>query len=395
MDSRQLTRRGISTNLKVVRPEEMEVITKRDRQEIGRARFVAEARRRNWHRFIFITIGSTVLAGGFIGLIVALVVRGSLPSFPEFSDSLVAKMRQAFRQELAASKADAPQPIQVVTMTPEIEKAIENKFEQLGLQAARNSPIVKEKEARIAAQQKMIDGLSKAKRNAEAELKQVSAKYAEANDQLDLVQQKLELASDKDREGIVKDAVAHLSRDDVEALLLLEKLSVGESRGRMTALGPWVPMYIYVPQRDRNGKAILDKNKKYILVRKVKPGPYNPWVRIKNGIPHDRAYGFAQMMGENIPAWSEEATGIRYTPDQLLKEPDVYRKVALYQIRKYLKMYNHNPDDVFSAWHSGRPLKKAKNSRDANLATPEYVRQAKSANIADPTVWKNARRSGQ
>lgn len=338
---------------------------------------VREQRNRHALWFFIKLVGGMVSAALIVMTIInVVVVKAALPSptfFTDVKNDIVAEVGKVVRDAIPQQQKMVVEAKLDSESAAIIQTAVQKEVQAAGLVIARNSPIVKRLEADNAAKQRMIDDLSRAKRQTEVSLKKVSAEKAELVDQLDLVQQKLEQASETDRPGIVKDAVAHLSRDDVEALLILEKLTVRESSGRVRAYGPWVVL------RDAKGKP--------------KKGPHNPWIKVVRGTPHDRAYGFAQIMGENIPSWSEEATGVRYTPEQLVKEPDVYRKVALFQIRKLLQRYNHNPDDVLSVWHSGRPLRMAKNSRDVNLSTPEYVQSVKSASITDKSVWENARKN--
>lgn len=322
------------------------------------------------------------------GLVAAFIIGRKIPSitdFKELKNDFLADIGKVVREN---SSQNVIVPIDA-KISPELAASIRQEvtatIKEAGLVIAQDAPIFKKMKADNIAQQRVILDLSKAKTKAENEAQKERSEKTALVDELDLVQQKLEKSGGKDREGIVKDAVAHLNRDDVEALLLLEQLTVRESSGRIKAYGPWVQMKVWVQKKNVWGKPTM------ILVNK--PGPYNPWIKVVKGVPYDRAYGMAQIMGENIPQWSEEATGIRYTPELLIREPDVYRKVALFQIRKLLQTYKHNPDDVISVWHSGRPLSQAKaqNSRDVNMSTSDYVKQVKSASVTDSGVWKNAR----
>lgn len=358
-------------------PPKLKVVSSEE-TELGRP-INQEREQRNRHALWFFIklVGGMVTAALVVMTIInVVVVKAALPSsnfLKEAKSEIVAEVGKVVRDNIPQQQKVVVEAKLDSESAAIIQTAVQREVQAAGLVIARDSPFVKKLEAENSAKQRMIDDLSRAKRQTEAKLQKVSAEKAELVDQLDIVQQKLEKASDTDRSAIVKDAVAHLSRDDVEALLILEKLSVRESSGNVRAYGPWVVL------RDGYGKP--------------KKGPHNPWIKVVRGVPHDRAYGFAQIMGENIPSWSEEATGIRYTPEQLVKEPDTYRKVALFQIRKLLQKYDHNPDDVLSVWHSGRRLKQAANSRDVNLSTPEYVKSVKSASTTDKWVWRNARKN--
>ena len=102
-------------------------------------------------------------------------------------------------------------------------------------------------------------------------------------------------------------------------------------------------------------------------------GAKNPYasmsIRSKNG---DRAYGKYQIMGNNIPSWTREALGRPMTAQEFLADPQAQEQTAAYQINRNLEKYS--PDDAASIWFSGRPQKKAGNSRDAYGTTvPQYV----------------------
>jgi uncharacterized protein (TIGR02594 family) len=93
----------------------------------------------------------------------------------------------------------------------------------------------------------------------------------------------------------------------------------------------------------------------------------------KNG---DRAYGKYQIMGNNIPSWTREATGIPMSAQQFLADPDAQERTAKFHIQRNLEKYG-NVDDVFSTWFSGRPVKKAGNARDVyGTSVPDYLKKA-------------------
>ena len=74
----------------------------------------------------------------------------------------------------------------------------------------------------------------------------------------------------------------------------------------------------------------------------------------------DRAYGYYQVMGENIPSWTERWVGRRMTPEEFLADPAAQDAVFYGQMGQY---YNELPDAGFedrirnasSRWFSGRP----------------------------------------
>lgn len=72
----------------------------------------------------------------------------------------------------------------------------------------------------------------------------------------------------------------------------------------------------------------------------------------------DRAYGKYQIMGENVPKWTKEATGVEVTPDQFLADPDLQERTARYKMAQYYDQFG-NDEDVASMWHAGVPYEQA------------------------------------
>lgn len=91
----------------------------------------------------------------------------------------------------------------------------------------------------------------------------------------------------------------------------------------------------------------------------------------KNG---DRAYGAYQVMGANIPSWTQEALGHPLTPEEFLADKEAQDRVFDHRFGKYLK--TNSPADAASMWFSGRPLSQSGNSRDITGTTvPAYVQK--------------------
>jgi len=87
----------------------------------------------------------------------------------------------------------------------------------------------------------------------------------------------------------------------------------------------------------------------------------------------DRAYGLYQVMGANIPSWTEEALGRRMTPEEFLKDEQAQEETAKHRMGQYLKQYN-DPAQVASMWFSGRPMEKAGNAADVlGTTVPSYI----------------------
>lgn len=79
----------------------------------------------------------------------------------------------------------------------------------------------------------------------------------------------------------------------------------------------------------------------------------------------DRAYGKYQVMGENIPSWTEEILGVSMTPDQFLADPQAQEVVAHAKLGQYIKETG-SPADAASMWFTGKPLAEGANRRDQN-----------------------------
>ena len=119
-------------------------------------------------------------------------------------------------------------------------------------------------------------------------------------------------------------------------------------------------------------------NRPHITGKVIPSGPY----------AGDRAYGLYQVMGKNVPDWTEKALGRRMTPEEYLYDVDaqhaVFNKIAGDNLRKY-----GNIPDAASVWASGRPLS-GNTTRDlvSGVPTSGYVndfmrRMGEKGNIAD------------
>ena len=97
-----------------------------------------------------------------------------------------------------------------------------------------------------------------------------------------------------------------------------------------------------------------------------------PEIKRKTGT--DRAYGKYQVMGANIPQWTEQALGRPLTAMEFLRSPEAQEKVFEHQMLNNLHKYG-NVQDAASVWFSGRPLAEAQRAgaRDVNLGVGDYV----------------------
>jgi len=116
--------------------------------------------------------------------------------------------------------------------------------------------------------------------------------------------------------------------------------------------------------RMRATTALMESSNNPRITGKVIPsGPY----------AGDKAYGLYQVMGKNVPDWTEKALGRRMTPNEYLEDTDaqhaVFNKIAGDNLRKY-----GNIPDAVSVWASGRPLS-GNTTRDlvSGVPTSGYV----------------------
>jgi hypothetical protein len=87
----------------------------------------------------------------------------------------------------------------------------------------------------------------------------------------------------------------------------------------------------------------------------------------------DKPYGAYQIMGANIPSWTEAALGRRMTPDEFLKDQAAQDATARHRAGLYLKQYD-DPRQVASMWLSGKPMEKAGDVADVlGTNVPKYV----------------------
>ena len=87
----------------------------------------------------------------------------------------------------------------------------------------------------------------------------------------------------------------------------------------------------------------------------------------------DKPYGAYQIMGANIPSWTQAALGRAMTPEEFLASPEAQDATAKHRAGMYLKQYD-DPRQVASMWLSGRPMEKAGDSADVlGTTVPKYV----------------------
>lgn len=117
----------------------------------------------------------------------------------------------------------------------------------------------------------------------------------------------------------------------------------------------------------------------------------------------DRAYGKYQIMGANIPSWSEKVLGVSMTPEEFLADTAAQDKIASTIFGENISKYGLA--DAVSIWHSGVPLAQAaaEGRHDGNMSTTDYVSRvlggygvnaAAAARDADP-IYQQSKERGQ
>lgn len=114
------------------------------------------------------------------------------------------------------------------------------------------------------------------------------------------------------------------------------------------------------------------------IARVESGGNYNalgPDVPRRSGV--DRAYGKYQVMGANIPSWTDQALGRRMSPQEFLRSPEAQEAVFRDQMTRNLQKYG-TLEDAASVWFTGRPYAQAlrAGARDVNMDVRRYVAQA-------------------
>lgn len=101
----------------------------------------------------------------------------------------------------------------------------------------------------------------------------------------------------------------------------------------------------------------------------------------------DRAYGKYQVMGKNIPEWTQAALGRSLTPEEFLADPAIQDAVFNHRFGSYVQKYG-NPQDAASAWFTGGPLKGNENKRDVLGTTAQNYVDSFTQNLggASPSV---------
>lgn len=107
----------------------------------------------------------------------------------------------------------------------------------------------------------------------------------------------------------------------------------------------------------------------------------------------DRAYGRYQVMGKDIPAWTQEALGKSLSIQEFLTNPHAQDMVFDHFFGKYEQQYG-GPDQAASVWFTGQPINPQSASASdaqagfAGMNGNQYV-QAFVSNLANETGGKS------
>src|ERR1700743_1748746 len=77
----------------------------------------------------------------------------------------------------------------------------------------------------------------------------------------------------------------------------------------------------------------------------------------------DRAYGKYQVMGANIPQWTQEALGQPLTAEQFLASPQAQDATFQYKFGQYVNKYG--PEGAAKAWFAGEKGMNNPNAKDS------------------------------
>jgi hypothetical protein len=102
----------------------------------------------------------------------------------------------------------------------------------------------------------------------------------------------------------------------------------------------------------KKGKISLEELVKRIAA-KESGGNYQALGQVTGG---DRAYGKYQIMGNNIPSWTQQYLGKTLTPQQFLNRENAQDKVAMGKLKYYYKRYG--PGGAAASWYAGESAAK-------------------------------------
>jgi uncharacterized protein (TIGR02594 family) len=147
--------------------------------------------------------------------------------------------------------------------------------------------------------------------------------------------------------GNVGNSVAEQWMDANTAIGFRRPVKSGDASAGTPAAGApaaGAPATSYSPEQRRNAIANIESSGS---------GDYGALGPISPGGGHDRAYGRYQMMGKNIPGWTQQVLGRSMTPDEFVKDPKAQDAVFDKIFGGYVQQ--HGERGAASMWFTGRP----------------------------------------
>ena len=106
----------------------------------------------------------------------------------------------------------------------------------------------------------------------------------------------------------------------------------------------------------------------------------------------DRAYGRYQVMGANIPEWTQAALGRSMTPQEFLQNPEAQDAVFDHRFGSYVQKYG--PEGAARAWFAGEGGMKNPNARDVLGTSVEDYGRKFTQNMGGRSIQWDAPQAG-
>lgn len=107
----------------------------------------------------------------------------------------------------------------------------------------------------------------------------------------------------------------------------------------------------------------------------------------------DRAYGRYQVMGANIPEWTQAALGRPMTPQEFLQNPEAQDAVFDHRFGSYVQKYG--PEGAAKAWFAGEGGMKNPNARDVLGTSVEDYGRKFTQNMGGRSIQWDAPQAGE
>lgn len=101
----------------------------------------------------------------------------------------------------------------------------------------------------------------------------------------------------------------------------------------------------------------------------------------------DRAYGYSQVMGKNIPDWTSEVLGKPMSVEEYRSSPEAQRAVTQAKLGQSMKKHG-NWKDAASVWFTGQPYEEGAGRSDGYNTGSSYVEKVAAAMGMDPGAFQ-------